>query len=109
MEPSKLGTVSGVFFAWVALVVLAFRQGFGTPGDMLQVVLWVVATFVISYAATGLLAWYILYVVNHELPEEEEARRQYIEEDVGQPEDEATKDTGTAVGPGTPRPPEERE
>jgi hypothetical protein len=60
MEPSRLAPVGGVVFALGAMLFYFVRQLRGAamaPGD---VIVGVLLTFVVAYAATGVIVYYVL-------------------------------------------------
>mgnify|MGYP006296687055 CR=1 FL=1 len=75
LEPARLALVGGSLCATLTLVVYVIRQYFGTPMDPFSVLFGVTLTFFVSYAATGILVWYLLWVAEREIPREEESPR----------------------------------
>lgn len=71
MEPTRLAMLGAVFFSWLALIYYLVRLWLGTAYTPQAVILGVVWTFLVSYAAVGVFVCYLLGVAARELPEEE--------------------------------------
>jgi hypothetical protein len=64
--------LGGAIGAVAALAYYLFRQWMGLPTAPGDVIVRVFLTFVIGYAATGILVWYVLHIAWRELAKHED-------------------------------------
>lgn len=90
LEPARIAPVGACFFTGLVLVIYLLRSVFGYDMDLMRMVLGVVLTFVLSYAATGCFVWFLLVVADREFPRADNSKRKrsgLVEEKVREGED----------------------
>lgn len=70
LEPARLAPLGGTTAAVLALAYYLFREWMGLPMSAATIIVRVSLSFVVGYAATGILVWYVLQVLWRERPVE---------------------------------------
>lgn len=100
MEPAKVALVAATLVATLTALGIFLYQALGSPISPMVVVLRLVLAFFVSYALVGLFVYYLLWVMQRELPEPEEEESEAAEEEAGAPPGETGGEAQASGAPG---------
>lgn len=72
-EPMHWALLGGFFFGVVALMIYSICYLLGMDLNPHRVIIRIALSFVLGYGLSGVFIWYLLFVVQREIPEEQES------------------------------------